>query len=76
MKSVVLGTAVAATLAATNPVSAQVVVRDREDVIIRDHEHGRNRHRNWYRDHAECCTVRARTHSHSGKVVLKTRRSC
>ena len=76
MKFVVLGAAVAAMLAAANPMSAQAGVRDREDVIIRDHEHGRTRHRNWYRDHAECRTVRVRTQSQSGKVALKTRRSC
>ena len=76
MKFVLLGAAVAATLAAANPVSAQAGMRDREDVIIRDHEHGRNRHRSWYRDHAECRTVRVRTQSQSGKGAPKTRRSC
>ena len=76
MKSVVLGAAVAATLTAAVPVSAQVAVRDREDVIIRDHEHGWNRHRSWYRDRAECRTMRVRTHLPNGKVVIKTRRSC
>ena len=39
MKSVVVGAVIAATHATAIPVSAQVVVRDREDVIIRDHEH-------------------------------------
>ena len=76
MKSVVLGAAVAATLTAAVPASAQVAVRDREDVIIRDHEHGWNRHRSWYRDRAECRTMRVRTHLPNGKVVIKTRRSC
>ena len=76
MKSVVLGAAVAATLMAAVPVSAQVAVRDREDVIIRDHEHGWNRHRSWYRDRAECRTMRVLTHLPNGKVVIKTRRSC
>jgi 2-keto-3-deoxy-L-rhamnonate aldolase RhmA len=76
MKSVVLGAAAAAMLAVTNPASAEVVARNREDVIIRDHEHGRNHHRSWYRDYAECRTVRVRTQSPSGKVVLKARRSC
>lgn len=45
MQSVVVGAVIAATLAAAIPVSAQVDVRDREDVIIRDHEHGSNHHR-------------------------------
>ena len=76
MESVVLGAAVAATLAAAVPVSAQVAVRDREDVIIRDHEHGWNRHRSWYRDRAECRTMRVRTQLPDGKIVIKTRRSC
>lgn len=76
MKSVVLGAAVAVTLTAIVPASAQVTVRDREDVIIRDHEHGWNRHRSWYRDRAECRTMRARTHLPNGKVVIKIRRSC
>ena len=42
MQSVVVGAVIAATLAAAIPVSAKVAVRDHEDVIIRDHEHGSN----------------------------------
>jgi Ni/Co efflux regulator RcnB len=76
MKSVVLSAAIAATVAATTPASAQATVRDREDVIIRDHEHNWNRHRNWYRAHAECRTTRVRTLLPNGKVVLNTRRIC
>ena len=76
MKSVVLGAAVAVTLTAIVPASAQVTVRDREDVIISDHEHGWNRHRSWYRDRAECRTMRVRTRLPNGKVVIKIRRSC
>jgi hypothetical protein len=76
MKSFILGFGVAATLLASVPVSAQVAVRDREDVIIRDHEHGWKRHRSWYRDRAECRTVRVRTHLPDGQVVIKTKRSC
>ena len=76
MKFIVLGAAMATVLAAAVPVSAQVVVRDREDVIIRDHEHGWKHHRGWYRDHAECRTVRVRTQLPNGKMVIKTRRSC
>jgi hypothetical protein len=76
MKFIVLSAAVAATLAGTSFASAQVVARDREDVIIRDHEHGGNRHRGGYRDHAECRTMRVRTLLPNGKVVLKTRLTC
>jgi hypothetical protein len=76
MKFIVVSAAVATTLAATSPASAQVVTRDREDVIIRDHEHAGNRHRGGYRDHAECRTMRVRTLLPNGKVVFKTRRTC
>ena len=76
MRSIVLGVAMATLLATVVPVSAQVVARDREDVIIRDHEHGWKRHRGWYRDHAECRTMRVRTELPNGKIVIKTRRSC
>ena len=76
MKSVALGAAVAAMFAAINPTSGQAVVRDRDDVIIRDHEHGRNRDRSWYRDRAECRTMRVWTRLPNGKVVLRARRSC
>lgn len=76
MKSVVLGAAVVATLAVTSPTSAQVVARNREDVIIRDHEHGPSRQRSWYRDRAECRTVHVRAQLPSGKVILKPKRSC
>ena len=76
MKSFILGVGVAATLLVSVPVSAQVAVRDREDVIIRDHEHGWKRHRSWYRDRSECRTVRVRTHLPDGQVVIKTKRSC
>lgn len=70
MKMVVLCAAAAATLATAIPVSAQVVVRDRDDVIIRD------RDRRWHRHHAECRTVRVRTRLPNGNVIIKTRRSC
>lgn len=76
MKSVALGVAVAAMFAAINPTSGQAVVRDRDDVIIRDHEHGRNRDRSWYRDRAECRTVRIRTRLPDGQVIIKTKHSC
>jgi hypothetical protein len=58
------------------PASAQVAIRDRDDVIIRDHDRGWHRNRGWYRHHAECRTVRVRKHLPNGKVVIKTRRTC
>jgi len=76
MKSAILGAGVAAVLVASVPVSAQVAVRDREDVIIRDHEHVWKRHRSWYRDRAECRTVRIRTRLPDGQVIIKTKHSC
>jgi hypothetical protein len=76
MKTVVLGAAIAATLAAAVPVPAQAVVRDREDVIIRDHARDWHRRGGWYRDRAECRTLRVRTHLPNGNVVIRTRRSC
>jgi len=75
MRMVVLGAAVGAMLIGTVPVSAQVVVRDRDDVVVREHvDHGH--HYGWYRHHAECRTVRVKTRLPNGNVVIKTRRDC
>ena len=57
------------------PVSAQVVVRDRDDVVIREHDHIDRGHHG-YRAHAECRTVRVKTRLPNGDVVVKTRREC
>ncbi len=76
MKSVVLGAAVAATLTAAVPASAKllfVIVRTSSFVTMNTVG---TRHRSWYRDRAECRTMRVRTHLPNGKVVIKTRRSC
>jgi hypothetical protein len=56
-------------------VSAQVVVRDRDDVVVREH-YDRDHHHGWWRHHAECRTVRVRTQLPNGNVIVKTRRSC
>jgi len=75
MRMVVLCAAVAGMLASAIPVSAQVVVRDRDDVVV--HEHAdRGHHYGWYRHHAECRTVRVRTQLANGNVIVKTRRTC
>ena len=79
MRMVVLGAAVGATLMATVPASAQVVVRDRDDVVIRSRDHDSgwwHRHHGWYRHHAECRTVRVQTQLPNGNVIIKTRPSC
>jgi hypothetical protein len=79
MRMVVLCAAVGATLMAAIPASAQVVVRDRDDIVIRDRDHDSgwwHRHHGWYRNHAECGTVRVRKQLPNGNVIVKTRRSC
>jgi hypothetical protein len=62
-------------LAGASPVFAQVVVRDRDDVVVRKHM-DRGHHYGWYRHHAECRSVRVRTELPNGKVIIKTRREC
>lgn len=74
MKLVVLGAAVGM-LAIAAPASAQVVVHDRDNVVVREHI-DRGHHYGWEKHHAECRTVRVRTHLPNGDVVVKTRRSC
>ena len=75
MRMVVLGAAVGALLVGAVPVSAQVVVRDRDSVVVREHvDHGH--HYGWYRHHAECRTVRVKTRLPNGSVIVKTRREC
>jgi hypothetical protein len=77
MRMVVLCAAVGGMLASAVPVSAQVVVhdRDRDDVVVHRHV-DRGHHYGWYRHHAECRTVRVRTQLPNGNVIVKTRRSC
>jgi len=75
MRLVVICAAVGAMLAGAAPVSAQVVVRDRDDVVVRDHV-DRDHHHGWWHHHAECRTVRVRTQLPNGNVIVKTRRSC
>lgn len=79
MRMVVLCAAVGM-LASAVPVSAQVVVHERDNnVVIREHsDRGRHygHHYGWERHHAECRTVRVRTQLPNGNVIVKTRRSC
>lgn len=79
MRMVVLCAAVGAALMAAIPASAQVVVRDRDGIVIRNRDHDSrwwHRYHGWYRHHAECRTVRVRKQLPNGNVVVKTRRSC
>ena len=79
MRMVVLCAAVGAALMAAVPASAQVVTRDRDDIVIRDRDHDSgwwHRHHGWYRHHAECRTVRVRKQLPNGNVIVKTQRSC
>jgi len=75
MRMVVLGAAVGTLLLGAIPASAQVVVHDRNDVVVH-RNYDRGHHYGWYRHHAECRTVRVRTRLPNGKVIIKTRRSC
>ena len=75
MRMVVLCAAVGGVIASAIPVSAQVAIRDRDDVVVREHV-DRGHHYGWWRHHAECRTVRVRTQLPNGNVIVKTRRSC
>jgi len=75
MRMVVLGAAVGTLLLGAIPASAQVVVHDRNDVVVH-RNYDRGHHYGWYRHHAECRTVRVRTRLPNGNVIIKTRRSC
>ena len=75
MRMVVLAAAVGAVLVGAGPVSAQVVVHDRDNVVVRDHVN-RGHHYGWRHHHAECRTVRVKTRLPNGNVIVKTRRSC
>ncbi len=73
MKFVVLGAAAlaAATLVAA-PVAAQVVIKERTTV-----GEDMGRHEGWRRHRAEeCRVVKVKTTLPSGRVIIKTRRSC
>jgi len=75
MRMVVLGSAVGAVLVGAGPVTAQVVVHDRDRVVVREHVyHGH--HYGLRHNDAECPTVRVRTRLPNGNVIVKTRHTC
>ena len=75
MRMVVVCAAAVGICASAIPASAEVVVRDRDNVVVREH-FDRGHHYGWERHHAECRTVRVRTQLPNGNVIVKTRRSC
>lgn len=92
MKFAILGAVIAATVLGALPASAQVEIRtERSGVVVQEryngYEQGRHRgweqrrhrgweHARWRRNHAECRVVRSRIVTPSGRVIIKTRRSC
>jgi hypothetical protein len=79
MRLLVLSAAIAATILAVVPASAEVVVRAGEGGIAvgeRDHDRDGWRHDRWRRHHAECRVVREKITTPSGRVIIKTRRDC
>jgi hypothetical protein len=77
MKMLVIGAALAATLASALPAAAQVVVRERGDaVVVHRDRYDRGYHYGWRRHHAECRVVRVKTRTPSGNVIIRTRRTC
>ncbi|HTQ82668.1 MAG TPA: hypothetical protein VMI47_05310 [Pseudolabrys sp.] len=62
----------AATILGILPVSAQVVIRERDgDAAVVVH-----RHHHWWHDRAECRTVHVRTVLPDGRVIVRTRHTC
>lgn len=76
MKFAIMVAVLAATVISALPASAEVVVRAGEGGIAISERHHDARHNNWRRHHAECRTVRTRTVTPSGRVIIKTRRTC
>ena len=80
MKMLVIGAVLGATVLSALPAAAQVVVRERSDAVVvhRDRDRGHYNRGNHYgvRAHAECRTVRVKTRTPSGNVIIKTRRVC
>ncbi len=75
MRAVVLGAVAGTLLLGAIPASAQVVVHDRDDVVVH-RNYDRGHHYGWYKHRAECRTVRVRTKLPNGNVIIKTRQSC
>lgn len=76
MKLAIMGAVIAATVIGALPASAEVVVRAGPAGVSVGERHDGWRHRQWRRHYADCRTVRTRTVTPSGRVIIKTRRSC
>jgi hypothetical protein len=81
MKKLLLIAAAVAVVGMTAPASAQVNIRAGEHGVgVRvgpSHDRGVHRHNNWRRSEARACrTVRTRTVTPGGRVIVKTRRVC
>ena len=76
LKFAIMGAVLAATVISALPASAEVVIRAGESGVAVGERHRDSRHNNWRRHHAECRTVRTRTVTPSGRVIIKTRRTC
>ncbi len=76
MKFAIMGAVLAASVIAALPASAEVVIRAGEGGVAVGTRHNDARHSNWRRHRAECRTIRTRTVTPSGRVIIKTRRTC
>lgn len=78
MKFAIMGAVIAATVISALPASAEVVIRAGEGgVAVGERHHGNAYgHESWRHHRAECRTIRTRTVTPSGRVIIKTRRSC
>ena len=75
MRMVVLAAAIGTMLVGAGSALAQVVIHDRDDVVVRRH-YDRGHHYGWYKHRAECRVVKVRTRLPNGNVIIKTQRSC
>lgn len=83
MKIAIMGAIIAATVISALPASAETVIRAGENGVVVGERHNdswRHReyrhHREWRRHRAECRTIRSRTVTPSGRVIIRTRSTC
>ena len=78
MRLLVLSAAIAATVLGVLPASAEVVIRAGEGgVAVHERDRDGDRHREgWRRHRAECTVVKEKITTSSGRVIIKTHRTC